>query len=290
MRNTMSRFCAPCLFALALLPAVALIGTSGRAWAQASPDNQGSQDSDDAVATSALKKAALVMNAQGIAPIKPTTFTFKVELHGEGLGQKAAQDDYEQHLAAVQAALKTAGFQPDNASSAVVMRQTAEDTYEVITNEKEDAPGSMFRFVGQLSFDAVSAARARVAFAAIRATGTSGEATLTYGVVDWEAARRAALRIALEQARQRVQILGEAAKPKEFDLIFLKEGDFVVADVATRAAFQGADTLQTRNTIDVQANVTLFYGFKPIPPAVPSNIAALPKAGAAKAAKAAKKP
>ncbi len=235
------------------------------------------QDVDNEV-IAAVKKTALVVDARGSAPIKPTTFYLKADVYADGTGRALLQDKYQKSLASLRSAVEKAGFHIDNVSSTSVLRRVGETSFQGMSGpESGDAPTDVFRVAGYFTFSAASPERVRAAFSAMRATGATGDLSVNYGVRDEEAAHRAALKVAIAQAKQRVQVLSEAAKPKTFELAYLKEAEFQAPSFSTTAPLQGKESLRVLDTINAETSITLFYGFRPVTGAAPA-----PKAVASK--------
>ncbi len=270
----MKRLWIPTLLSFAFLP---LFGVNAPVWAQ-DVDN-------DAIA--AVKKAALIIVGKGIAPIKPTNFYMKVEVFDEGKGRSATQAEYQRSVETLRNALEKAGFRSGGLVTLQALRPTGEASFQVdMGPASEDAPNDTFKIVGNFSFGVATPEKARQAFAVMRGTGVSGNVTVYYSIDDEEAAHRAALKVAIAQAKQRVQILSEAAKPKEFELIYLKEGDSQAPSATTFARLEGKEPFGTLDTISADIDITLFYGFKPVTVTTSPKVATTPKA----IAKSSKKP
>lgn len=252
----------PALFSFALLP---LFSVNAPVWAQ-DADNE---------AIAAAKKAALVIEGKGSAAIKPNAFYMKVEIAAEKVGRAATATEYQSNMETLRKALEKAGFPSGNPVDTQLLRRVGESSYQGVTGpENQDPPNSQYRLSGYFTIGVANPAKAREAVTVMRATGLDGNVTLSHYTDNEEAARLAALKAAITQAKQRIQVFSEAAKPKEFELVFLKEGDFQISAGTTYVRLQDKRPLDTLDTISAEANIVLFYGLKPMTgPAVPKVVA-----------------
>ena len=228
----------------------------------------------DSEAIAAFKKAALVIEGHGDAPVTADGFYVKVELHAEGKGRLAVASDcrksYDLALKALEG--KEVRFVGSREPFFQVLRRTGPSTYHGVvgpmtysallaTPENGNMPDDVFKVTSILAFGVDTPAKVREIFAAMRATGAQGTVTVSSSGDD-KAGHTLALKAALADAQHRVKILGEAAKPKVLDLVYIKEGEYQMQSQESLAELQGHFPLQVQDTISASASVTLFYGFK----------------------------
>lgn len=226
----------------------------------------------DNQAIAAAKKAALVVEVTGTAPVKPTSFYLHANLFAEGKGRASVRAEYQKSLKAMRGALKTAGLRAGGMAPGKLLLVTGETSYREVRESDPEGPGDVYRLVGASSVAVSTAPEARAVIAAMRASGAQGEVTVAYGLADEETARPAALKAALSRAKQRVQILSEAARPKTFELVYLKEGEFRIPPYQSIISLRGDDSVTLLTTIGAEARLTLFYAFKPAPPAAKTAV------------------
>ncbi|MES2462566.1 MAG: hypothetical protein V4671_18440 [Armatimonadota bacterium] len=255
--------------------------------------------SSDTEAIAAFKKAALVVEGSGDGPVTASGFYARVTIRAEGKGQKSVAAECQKYLTAAQKGVRESGISlPDSREPLYqVLRRTGPSSYQGVMGAipfsvvaaAESTPSTSddtFQVTTEFDFGAESPAKMRAAFAAMRLSGAQGLVTVGYSC-DEKAGRNLALKAALTDAKQRLQIFSEAAKPKVFDLVYVKEGEYQLNGQTDRAELQGSSLLQIQDTINTHTSVTLFYGFKP--QAAPA-VSAAPKAPlkAVKAVKAVK--
>jgi uncharacterized protein YggE len=216
----------------------------------------------------AARKAALVIDGQGTVQCKPTGYSFHIEFFVEKAGgRKVVLADYQQYREAVKDALAKAGFSNvsipnDNPELAMRLQENSYHT-SGIAAEVWDRPAAVIRAKGLMFVSVNGKAQAERVFETLRATGGTGFVKVFYQVDDLARYRLIALKSAVEDVKQRVKTLSEAAKPKEFELLFLKEGEFQKNDHWSYAAIEGKEPLRLSESIEATANLTMYYTLRP---------------------------
>jgi uncharacterized protein YggE len=218
----------------------------------------------EAAESEAAKKAALVIEGEGKALVVPTSYLVKVELSVEEKGRVAVVKEYDRQYVILTAALQEKGYrfsagQMGDGQPVQILRRTGGTTYT--SDNGVDQIGETYRANGVVFIQTANVADIKRAFQTLRATKVPAVMTVEMSAAWDETNRRNALKSAIQNARQRMQAFADAAKPKEFELIFAKEGDFSSGMTARYFSLSEPD-IRLPERIEASTSVTLYYGLK----------------------------
>ena len=243
------------------------------------------QDTDnDAIV--AAKKAALVVEGKGVVPVVPTAFFVTVEVNSEGKGLDRLKTENEQNSEALRAALTRQGIQASKPRPLTTLRRSSSEGYTDVTNTPNPLayPDDVFKVVRSFSFSTSTPAKIQQALAAMRTLNLPARAEVLSALAETKeetAARRAALKAAVADAKDQAQVFGDAAKPRTFELVFAREGEFQSPSEKTYVALDSREPLPAFDSITAATDVTVFYGLTPTTPPAPAKPAKVAVAPAA---------
>lgn len=244
----------------------------------------------DNEAIASAKNAATVIEVTGTAQVKPTRLYLMVNVFAEGRGRAVVAATHKHSLEVVTHAVTKMGLAPTNPGAATLLLRVDEQSYRSpAVPESQDRADDVFKVDSQFLLSVKDAEQARAAFAAMRETGAAANVVVNYGLDNDEAARLEALKSAVTQASKQVEVLNQAAKPKVFELVYVKQGEFSPPSTVSFSPLRGRNPLVVLPTVETQMSVTLFYGFKSTTAKPTPKAAALVKKPGAPARAVAKK-
>jgi uncharacterized protein YggE len=247
----------------------------------------------------AARKAALVIEGEGVVNLKPTGYSFTIEYFVENKGgKKAVLAEFDQRREQLRTQMEQGGLPGVTFSDArpeLAMRLG--DSYHTsgIDAEVWDRPAAVVRAKGMMFARVDTTEKAERLLTLLRATGVSGSAQIFPLTEDYARYRLTALKAAVANVKQRVEMLSEAARPKEFDLIFIREGEYSVAPYQFYASLTDKGPLpRFTESVPATAHLTMYYSLRPATVATaapkPSSPKPLPKTTVKPVAKPATRP